>query len=249
MDVFLKFIYSAIIVIVLAITIRKKELLDNFGILCSSIMAFIILVSTEIQWLLLLICFLLFGSIVSRIGYSKKSSMGLGESKRTIKNVLANGSLAVLIVILYVFGVINYNTALLGYIGSIAAATSDTFSSELGVLSNETPRLITTFKKVERGVDGGVSLYGTLAGLFGAFLIGLFSYLLFGINSKFIGASTYNMPSMYILIGTVSGLAGNLADSLFGALFERRGIFTNEHVNFICTLVGCVCAIILGNLL
>jgi len=157
--------------------------------------------------------------------------------------VLANGSLAVLIVILYSFGIIDYNTALFGYIGSIAAATSDTFSSELGVLSNETPRLITTFQKVKRGVDGGISLYGTLAGLFGAFLIGVLAYIMFGINSNL------NVGTNVIWIGTISGLIGNLSDSLFGALFERRGLFTNEHVNFTCTLIGSISAIIFSSIL
>ena len=241
MDIYIKLIYSLIVVIVLAGIIKKKELLDNFGILCSSVMAFIILMGADVHWLILMVCFLGFGSFVSKIGYSKKVSMGIGESKRTVKNVLANGSLAVLIVLLYSFGIIEYNTALFGYIGSIAAATSDTFSSELGVLSNETPRLITTFQKVERGVDGGISLYGTLAGLFGAFLIGLLSYVMFGIDNP----TGINI----IWIGTISGIIGNLADSLFGALFERKGIFTNEHVNFTCTLAGCLSAIILSNLL
>lgn len=243
MDIYIKFIYSLIVILILAYLIKKKELLDNFGIVCSSIMAFIILMGADVQWLILMVCFLIFGSIVSKIGYPKKASMGLGESKRTIKNVLANGSLAVLIVILYSFGIIDYNTALFGYIGSIAAATSDTFSSELGVLSNETPRLITTFQKVKRGVDGGISLYGTLAGLFGAFLIGVLAYIMFGINSNL------NVGTNVIWIGTISGLIGNLSDSLFGALFERRGLFTNEHVNFTCTLIGSISAIIFSSIL
>jgi uncharacterized protein (TIGR00297 family) len=241
MDFYIKLIYSLIIVVILAIITKKKELLDNIGVLCSSIMAFIILIGANIYWLILLVCFLLFGSLVSKIGYSKKAKIGMGESKRTVKNVLANGSIAVLMVILYCLGIIDYTTALFGYVGSIAAATSDTFSSELGMLSNETPRLITTFQKVERGVDGGVSLWGTLAGLFGAFVIGFISYLLFGLNSGHI--------SPIIFIGTISGLLGNLADSLFGALFERKGIFTNEYVNLTCTIVGCISAIVLINIL
>ncbi|WP_292461237.1 TIGR00297 family protein [Methanothermococcus sp.] len=232
MDIYMKFISSLIIVLVLAYAIKKKGFLDNCGILCSSAMAFIILMGTNLNWLIIMVCFLVFGSLVSKVGYSKKNCMGMGECKRTIKNVLANGALAVLIVLLYIFGIIDYNIALFGYIGSISAATSDTFSSELGVLSNETPRLITTLEKVEKGTDGGVSIYGTFAGIVGAFLIGLISSILF---------NNYNL----IWIGTISGIVGNLSDSLFGALLERRGIFNNEHVNFTCTLMGSLCAIML----
>ncbi|AEH07401.1 TIGR00297 family protein [Methanothermococcus okinawensis] len=232
MDIYIKFVTSLIVILILAYITKKKGFLDNCGILCSSIMAFIILMGTNINWLIVMVCFLVFGSLVSKVGYSKKYSMGMGECKRTVKNVLANGALAVIIILFYIFGIIDYNMALFGYIGSIAAATSDTFSSELGVLSDETPRLITTLEKVERGTDGGISLYGTLAGILGAFLIGIISGILF---------NNYNL----IWVGTISGIVGNLSDSLFGALLERRGIFNNEHVNITCTLMGSLCAITL----
>ncbi|MDK2790860.1 MAG: hypothetical protein PWP15_1369 [Methanothermococcus sp.] len=232
MELYIKIIYSLVIVLLLAYLIKKKGYLDDCGIYASSIMAFIILISTEISWLILLFSFLVLGSLVSKIGYSTKDSMKLGECKRTIKNVLANGIMAVLFVLAYAFGILNYDVALIGYAGSIAAATSDTFSSELGVLSKETPRLITTLKKVEKGTDGGITLFGTLLGLLGSFSIGFLAFLLF---------KDLNL----IWIATVAGLLGNLSDSLVGALFERKGIINNEHVNFIATLVGSLSAILI----
>ncbi len=63
-----------------------------------------------------------------------------------------------------------------GFIGSIATATADTMASEVGVAT--TPRLITNFKKVPPGTDGGVSVLGTFAGIVGAGLIGLAAYIL-----------------------------------------------------------------------
>jgi len=57
MDIYIKLIYSLIVVIVLAGIIKKKELLDNFGILCSSVMAFIILMGADVHWLILMVCF------------------------------------------------------------------------------------------------------------------------------------------------------------------------------------------------
>ena len=117
MDIYVKFVSSLIIVLVLAYAIKKKGFLDNCGILCSSAMAFIILMGTNLNWLIIMVCFLVFGSLVSKVGYSKKNRMGISECKRTIKNVLANGALAVIIVLLYIFGIIDYSIALFGYIG------------------------------------------------------------------------------------------------------------------------------------
>ena len=235
MDLYIKFIYSLVVVLILAYAIKRKGYLDNMGVVVSSIMAFIIIMGTDLKWLLLIVSFLILGSLVSRVGYSKKKSMGLYESKRSIKNVLANGVVAVLIVILYLIGILDYNMALFGYVGAISAATSDTFSSELGILSNETPRLIINFKKVEKGIDGGITFYGTVAGILGGFLIGFMAGLLF---------NDYNL----LWIGIISGILGNFSDSLLGALFERRNMLNNEHVNFICTLVGGLSAMILYGL-
>ena len=232
MEIYLRFLYSLVIVMILAYIIKKRGYLDDTGLAVSTLMAFIILMVTDIKWLLIILSFLVLGSLVSRIGCSKKASMKLYECKRSLKNVLANGLVAILIVIMYMLGILDYNTALFGYVGAISAATSDTFSSELGVLSKETPRLITTFEKVERGTDGGVTLWGIVAGLIGGFLIGLLATLLF--NNYYL-----------LIVGTLSGILGNLSDSISGALFERRGILNKEHVNLICTIVGCISAMVM----
>ncbi|EHP82899.1 TIGR00297 family protein [Methanotorris formicicus] len=229
MDIISKFFLAVVVVCILVLLIKRSNSLDNRGICASSVMAFIIILGAGLTWLMVLLSFFVLGVLVSRTGYSAKKKMRLGESKRTVKNVLANGLIPLLFVILYFFG---FKLALFGYVGSIAAATSDTFSSELGVLSKETPRLITTLKKVEKGTDGGITFFGTFAGLMGAFLIGIASYLLF---------KNYDL----IWIATVSGIFGNLVDSFCGAVFERQGIMNKEHVNFIATLIGGICGILL----
>jgi uncharacterized protein (TIGR00297 family) len=62
--------------------------------------------------------------------------------------------------------------------------------------------------------------------------MGLFAYLLFG-------------DIKIVICSTVGGVAGNLADSLAGAIFERKGLLNNEHVNLIATLVGGVVGILI----
>lgn len=49
----------------------------------------------------------------------------------------------------------------------------DTLASELGILSYGSPRLITSFKPVPPGTNGGISVGGTLASLLGGVLVGV----------------------------------------------------------------------------
>ncbi|ACV24678.1 TIGR00297 family protein [Methanocaldococcus fervens] len=233
MEALIKLFVSILVVCVLALIIKRSKCLDDSGIIGSSIMAFILIYFCGFKYLALLLSFLILGVLVSRIGLDKKKSKKMDETCRTLKNVLANGLIPILFAILTIFGL---NWALVGYVSSIAAATSDTFSSELGVLSDENPKLITTFEVVEKGTDGAITIFGTLSGILGAFLIGFLGYLFFG-------------DVKIILCGTIGGIFGNLADSLFGALFERKGILNNEHVNLIATIVGGVVGVFMHYML
>jgi uncharacterized protein (TIGR00297 family) len=125
---------------------------------------------------------------------------------------------------------INENIFVFAFAGAIAAAMSDTLSSEIGILFENT-RLITTFDKVERGTDGGITLQGSLAGIIGAFFIGALASLVLGIGMD--GA---------IIIG-IAGVMGMFGDSILGASLEDKWI-GNEGVNFMATLIGSITSIV-----
>ncbi|MBN8248212.1 MAG: DUF92 domain-containing protein [Verrucomicrobia bacterium] len=112
------------------------------------------------------------------------------------------------------------------FVGTFAAALSDTLSSEFGQLAGKRPLLITTGEEVPVGTDGGITLAGTLMGILGAALLSL------------LGRSIGLTPVRATLPLLLAGLAGNLLDSWLGATLERRGVLNNEGVNFINTLGG-----------
>lgn len=97
------------------------------------------------------------------------------------------------------------------YTGVMATVTADTWATELGTLSKEPPRLITTGQVVEVGSSGGVSLLGTAVSFIGGLLIGLAGAVMQR------DRNAWRLP----LIGAISGLAGSLCDSLLGATVQQ----------------------------
>ncbi len=112
----------------------------------------------------------------------------------------------------------------------LAEATADTVSSEIGAAFGGRPFLITTFRRVEPGTDGAVSLLGTVAGCLGAgFVVAL-------------GMWSMGLPLREGLTAFVGGIAGLMFDSFLGATVERRGWLGNDWVNFLSTIAGGVVA-------
>ena len=88
----------------------------------------------------------------------------------------------------------------------MAVNLADTLASELGMLNPQPPMLVTQWRgTVAAGVDGGVSLLGTLASLLGGALIGL---------------CAGDLHSLAVL--TLCGVNGSLIDSLLGVWLQSQ---------------------------
>ena len=206
------------------------------GMLTGIVFSLVVIVFGGFDWFIIMLVFFGGGSLVTRLNYKEKSERGVAEENegtREAKNVLANTVIAVLCVVGFSMNtqlMINENIFVFAFAGAIAAAMSDTLSSEIGILFENT-RLITTFDKVERGTDGGITLQGSLAGIIGAFFIGALANLVLGIGMD--GA---------IIIG-IAGVMGMFGDSILGASLEDKWI-GNEGVNFMATLIGSITSIV-----
>ena len=222
-------VYVLLLFILGFITYRRKSL-DLFGSAVMIIMGIIIIFSAGVNWLALIVLFLVMSLLATRYSKKYKRALGQFEGRRTSKNVISNGVVACFMA---AFGGY-YLPFVGGFIGAIATATSDTLASEIGVL-DQNPRLITTFQKVDPGTNGAVSVLGTTVGVVGAAIIGIAAYLL-GISSN---------PVSVIVVSIISGTVGCFMDSILGALFENRGLITNEHVNLMATIVGAIVGILL----
>lgn len=167
------------------------------------------------NWKLLIPLFLFFvlSSLLSKLrdgNEIKRKSMEEKGSTRDVVQVLANGIMPVIIVIfLYMF---NSSIALIAFGAAIAAVTADTWSTEIGFFSKKNPVLITNFKTVPKGSSGGITCFGTLGGLMGAFVISLSMIMIF---PEAISINEF-------LFIALAGFAGSIVDSILGATIQVK---------------------------
>lgn len=112
-----------------------------------------------------------------------------------------------------------------GIIGHYSCCNGDTWSSELGILSKDQPRLITTFKPVRRGTNGGVTKAGLLAAAAAGIVIGL-SFVLLGLLTVRCDSDVALKQLLVIPISSLAGLGGSVIDSLLGATLQFSGFCT-----------------------
>jgi uncharacterized protein (TIGR00297 family) len=219
---------------VLSLISYKFGLLTASGSAASFAMGAIIGIFGSIGMLFLLIIFALMGFLVTKWRFEAKKARGLQEGKkgeRTWKNVVANGLVpALIVVIAFLLGQQGSVTADLLYLCALAVAAADTTASELGVLSPNA-YLITSFKKVPAGTDGGVSAFGTLCAFLASVFVAVAGWLLV-------------MPGTpidwRILVPMTMGVAGCMVDSLIGATLETWKLMSKLTNNISSMAIGAL---------
>ena len=172
--------------------------------------------------------------LTTRWGYQQKQKLGTAEKHdgRSASQVLANLGVAAVCAVL--FATRARSIYLLAMTAALSEAAADTVSSEVGQARGSVARLITTWESVPAGANGGVSAFGTCAGIAAAAIV------------SSISALTAPLPWKWLVYSTGAAAAGMLADSYMGALLESRGLLNNDSVNFLGTLVAAAVSFLLA---
>jgi uncharacterized protein (TIGR00297 family) len=167
------------------------------------------------RWTLPVLVFFVSSTIIGRLGRDRRTeitSVVAKEGARDLYQSMANAGLAMAIIIVWYF----FEDARLYYVflGTLAAVTADTWSSEIGVLSKKQPVSMATGKPVPRGLSGGVTRLGFLAGLVGSLLV---------VSTGLLFDAHLTVGNKLFLVILAAGFLGTIADSLLGATIQ--GIF------------------------
>lgn len=152
------------------------------------------------------------GKIAKRICTVDVMKIHKKGGTRDAMQVYANGFMALLAGLLYA---LNPTMSFLVMFGSaVGEAASDTFASEVGILSKTKPVSIITGKPMTPGLSGAVSPLGLASGLLGAVLIGL----------CFWGCFLPLAPksAAYASVVALSSFFGCLIDSVLGATVQAH---------------------------
>ncbi|MDW7982511.1 MAG: DUF92 domain-containing protein [Thermomicrobium sp.] len=252
-----RFLVGSSLAVAIALLAVRVRALDRGGALAAATIGTTVFAAGGLAWAVPMVGFFAAASALTRLGRRRKRGLvdQHASRPRTAGQVLANGGVAAVVALLQLSRQ-SRRTFRLPYLGALAAASADTWATELGVLSPSPPRSLRTGRPVPPGTSGAVSPLGTLAMLAGASLVARLA--------------PRHVPRLPVFL---AGLAGAFVDSLLGATLQARyycprcqriletarhacpqracrisGLpgLTNDTVNALATLTGALVAAVLA---
>lgn len=214
---------------VLAFAGWRLRTVNAAGALAGFFVGGVVVVSLGWPGFLVLLLYFALSAAATRIGWNRKRELGIAEARdgaRGVRQVLANGGPPVL------FGALASAlsgswaaAATAGFVGSLAAATADTVSSEVGKSVGGRVWRLPDFERAPAGTPGGVSAAGSLAGLLAALAIGAAA------------ARGQVIPPEWLAPVAAAGFLAALFEGCLSPL-EARGTLDNDGVNLVSVLAG-----------
>jgi len=230
-----QFFIGFVINFILIYVFFKIPLMTKRGWVSAGILGTILWGCLSWQGWISVVIYLLFGSLVTKIGFKFKKEKGIAEKRggrRGPENVWGSAATGLFLAMMTKFNAANVVFFKIGFAASFAAKLADTFGSEIGKRFGKDTYLITSLKKVDRGTEGGISVEGTLASALGSLFMTFIMLLLSIISTK-----------SHFMIVAVSGFLATLSESIIGAKFQNKYKLSNEMVNAIQTSIASIFAI------
>jgi uncharacterized protein (TIGR00297 family) len=194
----------------IAAAARRARSLSTSGAIAAALLG-AACVAAGWRWGALLIAYFVASSLLSRWREEAKARRTAGivakGGERDAMQVIANGGVYALFAVLALVRPSPVLEAIA--LGALAAATADTWGTEIGTLARGTPRLVTTWRAVPAGTSGAVSVMGTLATVAGALFVG----------GAALALGWRRGPVAAAVLG---GIMGATVDSVLGATVQAR---------------------------
>ena len=216
-----------------AFTARWLRAVTVSGAIAGGILAFLLFVAAGPGAFVALIVVFLLTWTTTRIGHQRKRQLGTAEKRggRSASQVVANIGVAAAAVLV---GLLTRHSAgLVACSAALAEAAADTTSSEVGQAASDSAYLITSFRPVPVGTDGGISFAGTLAGIAAAAVVAA------------VCCVTGMIARSSLLPVAAAGVLGMIVDSFLGATLERQRLLNNDAVNLLSTIAAALFALFL----
>lgn len=231
-----RWLFSILVPLVLTVRALKRRSLNYSGALGALLVGFV-LTMANYSFFSSLLAFFITSSRLTHWGGAQKRKIDADYKEGGQRNwvqVFCNGGVPTELALLYMIEVgpgeipIDFSKQYsaswmcLSLLGALACSTGDTWASEVGpVLSQSPPRLITTWKEVPAGTNGGVTTVGLIASFLGGIAVGAAYYV-----AQILLVSDLHLadPQWPIMVyGGVAGLAGSVLDSYLGAYMQYSG--------------------------
>ena len=223
---------------VLAIVGYLVRSVDASGAIFGWLLGAMVVIASPAMYVALLTFFII-GTACTKLGYKRKAAIGLAQEKggrRSAEHAFANAGVAAICAIAVWRG-LGLVPLFMG-ITALATAAADTAGSEIGQLLGRRAFMPLTFRRVERGTEGAISIEGTIAGILAALAVAIaaVAMVVHRIRPGFVGGVEI-WKSQVIIVVTLCGFLGSYIESIAGTYVRD---IPNTTMNFFNTAAGAM---------
>lgn len=200
---------------IIALAAYRFKALTGSGVIAAVIVGTIILGFGGYVGAAVLLYFFITGSILTRL--PGKQQTGEKQARNWVQVVSNGGPAALAVILVHAFPAYRESWTLF-FLGTLAAATADTWATEIGTRWGKQAYHILTFRPIASGLSGGVSLIGTLASVLGSLSVAVLAYLLLPGDDFLCGL--FLVPIVPVV--AAAGVIGSILDSIIGATLQAK---------------------------
>ena len=200
-----------------AVVSHRLKLLTNGGAFVAFLMGWIVFSLGQLPFSVPIVFFFVSSNLLSKINHIQKSKLNIFSNEMNQRDwfqVFANGFVPTILIM--VWGFKHDGRVVFLYLTALASATSDTWASEIGILSHKKPRSIISFKPAEAGSSGGVTLLGFSGAAFGSFFLAIIGGWIF------YHLAHINFTWKHIFLIFAIGVFSQTVDSILGAGLQAK---------------------------